>query len=282
MKLLIFIFFWLFLVTVSAQNVGQPGNDSIINYTDIQGNKQGKWMKKYKNGTIAYIGYFKNNMLVGTYKRWYTSGALMCEINYNYDGSVGYARLYWDNGKLMAKGKYINQNIKDSVWEYYGVDGKLMRRETFVKGVLNGDSYSFYRDGKPSCHATYKNGKLDGIYREFWEDNGQVRLEIHYKDSVRYGPLRVYYYNGKMYIDGNYYDDLPHGKWKIYKENGTLDRELEYIRGHLKDEEERDRAFAKQVLEWEKIKGKIPEPREEDFFDPKFNPNKNSRALDEY
>lgn len=265
----IFVVFVVVNISIYSQNVGQPGNDSIINYTDIQGNKQGKWIRKYSKDKIAYIGYFKNNKLVGTYKRWYFSGALKAEINYNDDGSVGYAKLYWDNGKIMAKGKYINQNIKDSMWEFYGIDGALMSRVSYKNGVLDGISYDYFRSGNLSRLAPYTNGKLDGIYKEFWQDIGIVRLEIVYKNGVRNGPIRVYYFNGKPYLIGNYVNDLPDGKWIYYTRDGRIDKEIEYINGIRKDQDEYDREFTKKILEWEKMRGKIPEPNENDFFNSK-------------
>ncbi len=255
---------------IIGQNVGQPGNDSIINYTDIQGNKQGKWIRKYNKDRIAYIGYFKNNKLVGNYKRWYYSGALKADINYNDDGSVGYAKLFWDNGKLMAKGKYLNQNIKDSVWEYYGTDGVLMMKETYEKGVLHGPSFSYFKNGKVSRKSPYLQGKLHGIYKEYWEENGLTKLEIYYENGRRKGPINVYYDDEKPYLKGYYENDLPEGKWIVYFRDGTIEKELEYIKGKLKNEDEVNREFAKKVMKWEKMKGKIPEPREEDFFDPKM------------
>ncbi|MGQ9848080.1 MAG: toxin-antitoxin system YwqK family antitoxin [Bacteroidales bacterium] len=265
----IVILFLMNIILSVAQNVGQPGNDSIINYTDIQGNKQGKWIKKYDKDKIAYIAYFKDNKLVGNYKRWYYSGALKAEINYNADGSVGYAKFYWDNGKLMATGKYINQNVKDSIWQYYATDGVLMLKESYKNGVLDGNTIAYFRNGNRSKLAPYTNGKLNGIYKEYWEDNGNTRLEIYYKDGVRYGPINVFYEDGKPYLKGNYFSDLPHGKWIVYFRDGTIEKELDYYHGNLKDEEKYNKEFKEQMKKWEQMKGKIPEPTEEDFFNPK-------------
>jgi len=271
MKKLFYIVIIIFAVNVSlySQNVGQPGNDSIVNYTDIQGNRQGKWIRKYDKDKVAYIGYFKNNKLVGTYKRWYYSGALKAEIRYNNDGSVGYAKLYWDDGKIMSKGKYINQNVKDSIWEYYGTDGALLSKESYNKGVLNGNTYDYFRDGSLSKLAPYVNGKLHGIYKEYWETVSRVRLEIAYKNGVRLGAIKVYFDDGKPYLVGNYVNDLPDGKWTVYTQDGKVDKELEYINGRLKDEDKYDKEFTKKVMGWDKMKGKIPEPSDEEFFDPK-------------
>jgi len=56
-------FFLAFVICINAisctiaQNVGQKTGDTtaLINYTDIQGNRQGKWIRKYDSGKIAYI-----------------------------------------------------------------------------------------------------------------------------------------------------------------------------------------------------------------------------------
>ncbi|MCX7954275.1 MAG: toxin-antitoxin system YwqK family antitoxin [Bacteroidales bacterium] len=259
---------------VFSQNVGQPWEeDSVINYIDINGMRQGWWVRKYDKDKIAYVAYFKDNKIVGEYKRWYKSGALKARILYNKDGSVGYAELYWDNGKIMAKGKYINQNIKDSVWEFYGTDGYLMVKENYRNGVLEGKSISYYRNKEhsPVRVAIYKNGKLNGIYREYFE-NKLVKLEITYINGVRNGPITVYYDNGKKYIEGYYKNDLPEGKWIKYDRNGNIEKEYKYVKGELENQQEVDREFARQVKEWDKMKGKIPEPRPEDFFKDNFNP----------
>ena len=93
--------------------------DTIINYTDINGNKQGHWEKKYQNGTIAYKAEFKNNKLVGEYTRYYQTGTIKAIIKYDITGNKGKAILYWDDGTKMATGNYINQNVKDSIWVYF-------------------------------------------------------------------------------------------------------------------------------------------------------------------
>jgi len=83
MKKIITTFFISLIVTfVFAQNVGQKG-DTLINYKDINGMKQGRWSKKYRNGKPAYHANFKNDKLIGLYQRFYTSGKLSLEVNYD-------------------------------------------------------------------------------------------------------------------------------------------------------------------------------------------------------
>jgi antitoxin component YwqK of YwqJK toxin-antitoxin module len=249
-----------------AQNVGQKDGDTVIvNYTDIQGNRQGKWVRKYDEKRIAYEAYFKNNILIGDYKRYYKSGVLMVYIKYNKTGSVGYAKLYWDNKKVMAEGKYIKQNVKDSLWKYYDEEGLITSEEMYNAGVKDGVSKDYFKNGKTSEIMTIKNGKKNGIWKRFFESGG-VRFETKHVLDKREGPFNVYYEDGKPYMLGHYKNDIPDGKWTIYNKNGSVEKVLEYINGKLVDQEKYDEEFKKEMKSWEQMKGKIPEPKESDFF----------------
>ena len=137
MKTSILIILVFIATNLFSQNVGEKG-DSLVNYTDINGNKQGFWKKTYKNGRLAYTANFVNDKLIGEYKRFYSvTSKPMLEIIYDKEQS-GMAKLFWDTGKLMAFGKYINKNIKDSVWNFYGIDEKLMATVIYDKGIKNG------------------------------------------------------------------------------------------------------------------------------------------------
>jgi antitoxin component YwqK of YwqJK toxin-antitoxin module len=266
-----FVFLIIFILGsfsyIFAQNVGEKSADTtqLINYTDIQGNRQGKWHRKFASGKTAFTGYFVNNILIGDYKKYYESGILKAYIKYNKTGSVGYATLYWDNNKKMADGKYINQNIKDSIWNYYGTDGVIKALETYKSGIKNGACKSFYPSGKQLAVITYKEGKKNGIWKTFYED-GVSRFETFHINDKRHGSFIVHFENGKTYLKGNYKEDRPDGKWIKYNNDGTISKEMEYVNGKLIDQDKYDEEFQKQMKEWEGMKGKIPEPNEGDFY----------------
>ncbi len=266
-KLLVLIIFVIIILpSVSAQNVGQKADTAkLINYTDIQGNRQGNWHRKFASGKTAFTGYFVSNKLIGDYKRYYESGTLKAYVKYNKTGSVGYANLYWDSSKKMADGKYINQNVKDSIWNYYGMDGVLKASESYKAGIKDGASKSYYPSGKQLMILTYKDGKKNGVWKTLYED-GIVRFETKHVNDKRDGSFNVYYENGRIYLKGKYKSDSPDGKWTTYNPDGTVLKEVEYINGHMVNEEKFDEEFKKQMKEWEGMKGKIPEPNEGSFY----------------
>ncbi len=109
MKNIVLLILTLLTIQVVAQNVGQTG-DSIVNYTDINGFKQGFWQQKYFNGKVKYEGYFRNDKPYGEFKRYDERGRLTSILNYSMIGDTAEAKMFHENGKIAALGRYINKN----------------------------------------------------------------------------------------------------------------------------------------------------------------------------
>ena len=61
--------------------------------------------------------------------------------------------------------------------------------------------------------ATYKNGKLNGISKEFTR-RGQLKSEINYKNNKKHGSMKVYSKREKLVLHVIYKDG---GKSKMLK-----------------------------------------------------------------
>jgi antitoxin component YwqK of YwqJK toxin-antitoxin module len=250
-----------------VQGISQTSkSDTVFNYTDINGNKQGYWIKKFKNGNYAYKAYFVNNIPVGPYYRYYENGNLLAKIDYAKDKSgKGKAVLYWDDGKKMAEGNYVDIKIKDSIWNMYATDGSLIVKIQYNKGFKNGKEIKYFRSKYPSEEITWKNGIKDGVWRWYY-DGGQIRMETKYVNGEREGPFRVYYKSGNPYIIGHYKNSLREGKWTFYLYDGTVDKVVNYKNGVADNEVEMELELTKKIEEWDKNKGKIPEPTIENLM----------------
>ncbi len=254
----------------NAQNVGQK--DSIVNYTDINGFKQGKWTKVFANKQRAYIAYFKNNKLFGEYKRFYENGKLNLEVNYD-DSESGYAKIYYDNGVLGAEGMYINRNVKDGLWKYYTVDGKKVVDINFDNGIPHGDEIKYWINGAKLEKKTWNHGKMVGVWSRYFSD-GSFWFQMKYKEGKRDGAAQVFFPNGKMSVKGSYKNNLKHGRWIYYNKDGSIARDTEFINGVPTDEAEVDSMMTKKIKEWDKMKGLIPDPSEENMmnYDKLYGP----------
>ncbi len=251
--------------SILAQNIGQKG-DSLRNYTDINGNKQGYWEKKFKNGNIAYQATFKDNKLTGIYKRYYENGQLFALIQYPINpDSLAKVTYFWDDGKLLANGHFVEQKLKHGHWIYYNTQALKIAEMDYDHGQLNGKKIVYYHSGKPSYKVTYKNGIKDGVEVRYY-DNGEKETEQQIKNGKFDGKIYVYYPSGKFKIMGNYKSNLKDGKWTFYSTSGQIEHTIIYHHGVAENQDELDKKFTKQVEDWEKMKGKIPEPSEDMFF----------------
>ena len=272
MKRIIAIFIFSFLLSFSfAQNIGQKG-DTLVNYTDINGLKQGKWKKQYKNGKTAYNANFKNDKLIGLYQRYYTSGKISLEVNYN-DDEAGYAKIYYDDGILASEGKYIERNVRDSLWKFYSVDGALIIELNYTKGIPNGKELRYWRNGKIMEEKNWVNGKQNGLWAQYFE-NGRERLKTRMINDKRNGVYYVYYPNGNYYLKGKYKNNLRVGHWTFYDTYNNITRDTEYTNGIAADQDEIDAKTTKEIEEWDKMKGVIPNPNIENmlYYDKKYRP----------
>ena len=106
-----------------------------INKTDAKGKKQGEWKKLYENGFVRYQGQFKDDKPFGTFNYYFDTGKP--SLIMNYDGVIARTLAFYDEGKIKAKGNYVNQK-KDSIWIYYSLAGYKVSEELHVNGLKQG------------------------------------------------------------------------------------------------------------------------------------------------
>ncbi len=283
MKIIKYIFLLIIIVTSSfnlySQNVGQQG-DTLKNYIDINGMRQGYWEKKYPNGKIKYQAHFKNNIPVGEFKRYYENGQLFAHIFYDMEGKGnGDATYYWDDGKLLAKGRLVNVKQKQGLWKVYNTKGVLLQTINFDKGIKNGEQITYYHEGGVAERVFYLNGKRNGKMTQYFPD-GKIKLEMNYKNGAFDGDVVAYYPDGKIKLKGYYRNDLKDGKWVFYDETGKIERSLTYDNGKLVSEDKLAEQLKKDIEDIEKNphKYKTGDPDEDDFFNPGFRPKQRNRS----
>lgn len=258
---LIFLIVLLISSNLIAQNVGQVG-DTLINYTDINGDKQGFWKKEYPNGKLMYEGYFRNNLPVGTFKRYYDTGQLKAEMKYDMDGVLCRSKLYYKSKKIAAEGNYINQK-KDSIWNYYAEYGVKIYVENYKNGVLNGLVEKYFWSGKGKCEEIiFVDGKMDGPWIHYFE-NGSKKMIANHKMGVRTGEFLSYYTNGNKRLEGVYEKGLKHGEWIFYNEDGSIKKRVEFVKDKAVNQNLIDDELSKEIKEAEENKERYEEPEQQ-------------------
>ncbi len=171
----------------------------IINRTDAQGKKTGKWMR------------FENSLL-----RW--------EANYNRGLKNGVERIYDEKGNLLSINKYSNGQLLKDVKELQKIE---VKKELGSNGLI------------AKSGGFDKNGNPHGIHREYDEkgnvksskvfENGDLVGEgIVKKNGAKDGDWVLYYKSGNKLAEGKFQNGNRIGYWKYYFENGLIESEGEY------------------------------------------------------
>jgi antitoxin component YwqK of YwqJK toxin-antitoxin module len=207
--------------TASTSLNAQVPDGVYPNTVDSQGKKQGAWKKKDENGTVVYVGQFKDDKPYGLFTYFDSEGKKMTEMNFVQGGNVAYAKMFYIDGKLQAEGKYVSQK-KDSLWKFYNADGLFLSEETWVMGKKEGKAVVYHPGSTQAASITYyKNGLEDGMYTEYYAD-GKKKMEVKYVAGNMEGTAIWYFPDGRINIMGAYQHAVKHGKWTYYNADGSV------------------------------------------------------------
>ncbi len=193
--------------------------------------KDGPVVKHYDNGKKKYEGQFRNNTPYGMFRYYFNTGQLKATMDYSDDGVYAESITYYKNGKKMAQGRYLNRQ-KDGKWFYYlnEKDNPLVSMESYVNGILEGESITYYPDGgNPAEIVEYKNGNKHGKLLKYFPDS-VLMTESYYHEGQPHGKFRHYHPDGKLYIKGEYYYGVQAGNWEYFNENGQRIPEEEFMK----------------------------------------------------
>ncbi|MCK9207452.1 MAG: hypothetical protein M0P66_10105 [Salinivirgaceae bacterium] len=247
---------------VMAQNVGQEG-DTLRNYIDINGFKQGYWKKNYDNGNPRFEAYFVDDKPVGTMKRWDSYGNLFALLAYDAKGEKAKVFFYHKNGKMAATGNYLGKE-KDSIWLYYSETNQLYLQESYSKGIKDGFFRNYTSEGLLLEEVQWKNGNKHGVWKKFYPQGGALMWEATYNEDKLEGEAKSYFENGKVYKEGKFVNDLMEGTWMKYNENGGIEKVYHYTKGVSPEAEKEDDAMMKELLD---NKEKFEGPKSGDDLD---------------
>jgi antitoxin component YwqK of YwqJK toxin-antitoxin module len=203
-----------------------------MNQIDALGRKQGFWRKTDSLGAKVYEGTFKDDRPQGTFTYYYVDGKVKTISRFSEDGRKTRSVSYFKNGRMMARGNYINMK-KDSIWLFYSEnDTCLVSREPYSDGQLQGIATTYYPDGKIAEQIEYRNGIKDGLWEQFFT-TGKLKLKGAYSNGENIGPFIVYFPGGQIMMTGTYAEGHQDGEWRYYEESGKMVRQETYQLGKL-------------------------------------------------
>lgn len=147
--------------------------------SEVPGTDYQKAVRKAADGSTLEEGFIRNGEKTGTW------------VTYHPNSIVPKTVVSYLNGKY--NGIYMEFNDR----------GYLELQAAYHNNLLDGP-WAKYRFGRPTNEAEYKDGKLNGVYREYVMNTGKLQKEITYKDGVMNGPYRFYNEKGEVTLEYDY------------------------------------------------------------------------------
>lgn len=92
----------------------------------------------------------------------------------------------------------------------------------FKDGMYNGN-FQHFKSNKLKEEGTYKEGRKDGIYKEYYSDGIQIKKSTPYKDGKLNGIVTSYYTDGKPEKEKEYAMSIENGIERSYNyETGNV------------------------------------------------------------
>ncbi len=187
-----------------------------LKYTGYQqsAKKTGIWREFYKNNQVRTITTYYLGKKNGSFFVFDSYGGIIDEGNYQEGVLEGKRNKY----KLHGERNRSKMNYKPSLIEYY------------KNGKLDGLFQNFYANGVLQESSMYQDGIKNGISL-WYHKTGELLSEFQYKNGVLAGSSKSYYPNNQIKTESNNSESKLEGAYKEYYENGTIKLEGQHFKG---------------------------------------------------
>jgi uncharacterized protein len=205
---------------------------------------------KYPNGAISSEGIIRNGKPDGFWKSYYVTGIKKSEgkrSNFLLDSIWIF---YDQTGDTIEKINYLYGKKNGYYYTYKKdpVEGiYIWSRELYAGDIKEGTGYIYFPDGKINQVMAYRNGKKEGLSKEFDKNGNLITLleynndflisrdRINRSDSkgLKQGDWKDFYPNGTIKTERTFKDDQLHGYYKEYDNKGNLVLTMLYENGSI-------------------------------------------------
>lgn len=198
------------------------------------------WQFYSEMGVLTSTETYKNGVKSGMTTIYYTDGSVSEKIMFKNDEKNGEWLQFFDDGtpKLSANVVEGVKYVGDFV-SYYP-DGKKYQSGKYADGLKHGSWYTYNEDGSIEIIYVYRYGKVmeehpqNGIFDAYFP-NDIKRYEYTYKNGKKDGPFKEYYEKGE-WITEEEVDNFGN-KYPVQRLHGTqVRREGKYKEGELNGE----------------------------------------------
>jgi len=142
----------------------------VLVYPDGHVVRQGVNREYYRDGSLRFEHFFRQDEPTGVWKDWYEGGVLRSEIDFGDGLTLAPMRFWYPDGDLEAEGFGLD-GVKEGEWVFYYPGGAISHQGAFV-GAKRVGTWSFFdRQGQLREQGEYVNGLREGAWR-FWDADG--------------------------------------------------------------------------------------------------------------
>jgi antitoxin component YwqK of YwqJK toxin-antitoxin module len=218
----IFIFSGLSQVVFSQ--VAQPDSNLI----DSQGRRQGPW-REINLDRLSWTGQFKDGKPYGEFRYFDRFDRTATVLEYFRDGYAAKVTHFHPNGTIRATGFFLDR-IRDSTWQIYDTEGRLVERLIFLDGMRHGLAVLYDKSGSPIDSTEWYRDLRNG---RWWQRTERGEQWTMYRNNLSHGIYEASFRNGNPFIRGFYENGLKEKTWYFYHENGLLDRVMQFKNNRL-------------------------------------------------
>jgi len=141
--------------------------------------KHGKHIKYHKGGKVkAFERDYRDNMLDGAYREWYSDGTPKVEVYYSQGKLSGSYTRWYANGNPQITAKYSDNQRVGKYVEYFKNGRPRVEKNYNVYGNLEGLLTQYRPNGYKVRQERYDTqGKL--LERKYWKADGTPDPVIH-------------------------------------------------------------------------------------------------------
>ncbi len=191
----------------------------------------------YPSGATKSTGSFVEGVPIGIHRTFSEDGTASEAKVYTNEGILlasgmldenekkqGKWSFYFPTGELKNQGDYT-ENKRVGEWSFYFENGKIEQKGEYKAGLLTGKWIWYYDSGELWREENFEKGKLSGDFVEYFK-NKEIVTKGKYIDGEKQGEW--FYHVGDHTEIGNYKNDMKTGKWKYFYPNGKLKYEGTY------------------------------------------------------
>ncbi|MDR1942310.1 MAG: toxin-antitoxin system YwqK family antitoxin [Endomicrobium sp.] len=203
-------------------------NGNYYKYAYKDGKLNGKSSLYDKNNRLLETSMYKNNVLDGITAKYYLSGFLKSDMQYQ-------------KGKLKGAVRYYDEK-----------GGEINYRKTSSE---DDNSYDLSSAKKESKKLLNWNGPAQA----YMSESRKMINEMKFLLKIKYlnGKCRSYYKNGKVRFEGNFIDNVPSGIFKSYSLDGKTLTVDNYVYGKLDGVSKLYYSTGEKLAQYRYKKGKI-------------------------